>query len=503
MGSITMSTTGRVVIAVALTVAFYVVALGLAALLGVFVWAEMTHVKHANGRGVLSACIAIAVILWSVAPRIDRFPDPGVRLQRDRQLALWQLIEAVAQATRQAMPAEVFLVGDVNAFVAQRGGIAGIGSRRVLGIGLPLLQLLTVAQVRAVLAHEFGHFHGGDTKLGPWIYKTRGAIVRTVNNFARVGSWLHLPFRWYAKLFLRVTQAVSRRQELAADALSVAVAGPAAAKGALQAISSGAPMFDFYLRHEYLGALDGGVRPPLLDGFRRFLGSPKMQELRAGFAERALAEKVDPYDTHPPLAERLAAVDALAQSPGAAHGAAARAAAGGDASAATLLTGLPEAELELLRFQVRGSDLGKLPAVGWDAVADITLPKHWREVAFEHAGKLPALTVAEFAAQRERVPQLAAALRQPGKDTERLAHARHVLCALLAFRLHAAGFAVNSPPGYPVVLFRGERALQPFDLLDPVDQGGISDDAWRALCTEERIGELPLAGPAARPPSAK
>ena len=27
-----------------------------------------------------------------------------------------------------------------------------------------------------MLAHEFGHFYGGDTKLGPWIYKTRAAI---------------------------------------------------------------------------------------------------------------------------------------------------------------------------------------------------------------------------------------------------------------------------------------------------------------------------------------
>ncbi|HZT56606.1 MAG TPA: M48 family metallopeptidase, partial [Burkholderiaceae bacterium] len=190
-----MSIAARVSIAVVLTAVFYAVALGLAGLLGFFVYAEFTHARHVNGRAVIAAGVAMAVILWSVAPRIDRFPDPGVRLRRERQPKLWQLIEEVAQATAQPMPAEVFLVTDVNAFVAQRGGLLGIGSRRVLGIGLPLLQLLTVAEVRAVLAHEFGHFHGGDTKLGPWIYKTRGAVLRTVHNFAKVGSWLQLPFR--------------------------------------------------------------------------------------------------------------------------------------------------------------------------------------------------------------------------------------------------------------------------------------------------------------------
>jgi Zn-dependent protease with chaperone function len=50
----------------------------------------------------------------------------------------------------------------------------------VMGLGLPLLQTLTVSQFRAVMAHEFGHYYGGDTKLGPWVYKTRAAIVRTL-----------------------------------------------------------------------------------------------------------------------------------------------------------------------------------------------------------------------------------------------------------------------------------------------------------------------------------
>jgi Zn-dependent protease with chaperone function len=33
----------------------------------------------------------------------------------------------------------------------------GFGSRRVMGLGLPLLQALNVSQLEAVLAHEFGH----------------------------------------------------------------------------------------------------------------------------------------------------------------------------------------------------------------------------------------------------------------------------------------------------------------------------------------------------------
>ena len=76
----------------------------------------------------------------------------------------------------EPMPREVYLIGDVNAFVADRGGFMGFGSRRVMGLGLPLLSILSVSQFRAVLAHEFAHYYGGDTSLGPWVYKTQTAI---------------------------------------------------------------------------------------------------------------------------------------------------------------------------------------------------------------------------------------------------------------------------------------------------------------------------------------
>ena len=122
------------------------------------------------------------------------------------------------------MPSEVYLVPDVNAWVSSRGGVMGFGSRRVMGIGLPLLHVTRVAEMEAVLAHEFGHYHGGDTRLGPWIYKTRTAIGRTLE--ALGDGWLQVPFRAYGNFFLRVTQAISRAQEFTADRLAATLFGP-------------------------------------------------------------------------------------------------------------------------------------------------------------------------------------------------------------------------------------------------------------------------------------
>src|SRR5258708_16377613 len=94
----------------------------------------------------------------------------------------------------------------------------GIRSRRVMGLGLPLMEVLRVDQMGAVLAHEFGHYHGGDTMLGPWIQKIRRV------SFGRLGAWAIAGFAFRSPsmrgFFFRITNAISRQQEFAADALA-------------------------------------------------------------------------------------------------------------------------------------------------------------------------------------------------------------------------------------------------------------------------------------------
>jgi hypothetical protein len=43
----------------------------------------------------------------------------------------------------------------------------------VLGIGVGLLAVLRVDELRAVLGHELGHLGGGDTRFGPVVYRAK------------------------------------------------------------------------------------------------------------------------------------------------------------------------------------------------------------------------------------------------------------------------------------------------------------------------------------------
>ncbi|TMF18920.1 MAG: hypothetical protein E6I31_14475 [Chloroflexi bacterium] len=193
---------GRAALAVLLTIGFYGLALGIAGVLLFVVWLFWVN-GHGVNRFSLFCLIGAGVILWSILPRPQRFEAPGPTLQAAEHPRLFAELTDVATRVGEPMPHEVYLVPDVNAGVRERGGLMGIGGRRVMLLGLPLLTVLTISQMRAVLAHEFGHYHGGDTRIAPWVYRTREAIIRTIRHLSGSSSVLHLPFVWYGNLFLR------------------------------------------------------------------------------------------------------------------------------------------------------------------------------------------------------------------------------------------------------------------------------------------------------------
>src|SRR5918995_2957644 len=238
----------RAVLALLLMVGFYVFSLAIAGGLLWIPYASYVYLDRVDGRFALFCLIGAGTILWALVPRIDRFEPPGPRLTPGNAPYLFTIIEGVATATSQPRPEEVYLLPDVNAFVTHRGGFMGFGSRRVMGVGLPLLKALSPAELRSVIAHEFGHFVAGDVALGPWVYKTRAAIFRALEGLS--GNVLQWLFNSYGRMFMRMTMQVSREQEFAADATAARVAGVVPAISALQRVELIAPAYGSYLNNE-------------------------------------------------------------------------------------------------------------------------------------------------------------------------------------------------------------------------------------------------------------
>ena len=260
------------------------------------------------------AVVAAATVAYGLVRSLfmtgAKFKPPGPEITADEEPQLFEVIREVADKMGSEMPAAVYLMPDVNAFVAEVGGFFGFGARRVMGIGVGLMQVDTVQQLKATLAHELGHYAGGDTKLGGFLYRVRSSIVRVVHNLG--GGVIASIFISYFRFFLRVTQKISRAQELAADEASVRVAGTEAHIQGLRREARGNILFQIFLRNDLAPLVDAGFRPKdLFTGFRKASKHLAKSGLKKQLDEALTNAETDEYDTHPALPERIAYAESL------------------------------------------------------------------------------------------------------------------------------------------------------------------------------------------------
>jgi Zn-dependent protease with chaperone function len=462
-----------------------VLALGLAAGLLYIPYAEVMYTERITARLDLFCIVGAGIILWNIFPRPDRFTAPGPRLTAAAHPQLFRVLEEVAAATGQAMPAEVYALPEMNAWVAQRGGVLGIGSRRVMGLGLPLMQVLSVDEFRAVVAHEFGHYHGGDTALGPWIYRTRAAIERTLIGMSNHSAVTMKPFEWYLKMYVRVTHAISRRQEFVADALAARVAGVQNVASGLRAVHAVGAAFDPFWFSEVVPALERGYRPPLADGFRRFLAAPGVASAVDEGLERELREgKVDPYDTHPPLRERIAALRGFTPT----------APSGSSVPALTLLSDVAAVEDALLRSVLANVPGGPkaLRPIAWERMLEEVWLPGWMGALEQDAKRLRGLTPArlpEFAGDPARL----AGYMTLATNEEQQGRAVSVAGCALAVALHRRGLTPEAEPGQPITYRADSISIRPFAVLAELADGTLTREEWQRTIDTLGIASLDLS----------
>src|SRR5262249_35214821 len=113
-------------------------------------------------------------------------------------------------------------------------------------------------------------------------------------------------------LFLRLTHAVSRHQELQADALAARIVGREDFVSGMKAVVGGSAAYDAYFRGEIAPLLDAGYRAPLAAGIAGLGAAGDLAAKVDEFVAKTLKDaESDPYDTHPPTRERIARVEAM------------------------------------------------------------------------------------------------------------------------------------------------------------------------------------------------
>jgi Zn-dependent protease with chaperone function len=257
---------------------------------------------------------AVGVAMWR-AFRAKPEPPAGLPITPEWAPDLWETVHRLAGQVGTRMPDEIRLVPEVNAAVLERSRFLGlVPGLRVLYIGLPLLQVFTVDQLHAVLAHELGHYSRRHTQLAAVAYRGRLTIAETLARISprNVVGWV---FKAYAHLYVLVDNAVVRRQEYEADEAAVRVAGRAAAANALRELPVLEAAWTFYFRTYVRPGWESGYAPDdLFGGYAALVGA------RAAELDRLRADEPpgegSMWDTHPPIADRIAAILAMPEPTG-------------------------------------------------------------------------------------------------------------------------------------------------------------------------------------------
>jgi Zn-dependent protease with chaperone function len=471
----------RAALALILMISFYALALFVAGALAWLAYADMTLARRPNGRLILFCVIGAGSVLWAIIPRPDRFEDPGPRITAHDHPELFKLIQEVAKATGQERPHDVYLVNDVNAFVSQRGGVMGFGSRRVMGLGLPLMQALTVDEFKGVLAHEFGHYHSGDVALGPWIHKTRAAIGRTLEQLSE--SVLRYIFYAYGTLFLRVTHAVSRRQEFIADEIGAGVAGANAMISGLRKLGGVSFAYQGFWYSELSPVMQAGYVPPIMAGFATFMERPRITAMMSSVSEREeKGSQTDPYDTHPSLAERVAALE-MQPTRGEFD----------TRPASTLLTSV--AEWERRTLATLNPEFTRLKPIDWAGVTTNVYVPMWRERIEQDGELLNGYTLGEPPRTQEELLTIGRGILKgaAAEDVEQcLSAAWQLIIAAFCLTLAPVGWSAETLPGDEVVLRKGNTVLRPWSELRDVMEGKTALADWKTSCALIGIDALPL-----------
>lgn len=262
----------------------------------------------------LIAIVAIvaAVAVWTALVAIFRRVPmnnavEGRLVEAHEAPALWARIRDFASRLGTAPPRQMIAGIDANFFVTEMpldvGGAKTQG--RTLFVSLPLLRQLEADEANAVLAHELGHFSGGDTAssaaLGPKLaqYDYYNAHLRHGGTTV-VASWL---LDLYRVIFEIALQQSSRQREFAADTVAANLTSPQAVVRALVKVAAYAQYrhrveHGLFAQGERHGG-DLGIAQRVATGLAAFGQSPEFVD-----AMRA-ADVPHPFDSHPPLAQRM------------------------------------------------------------------------------------------------------------------------------------------------------------------------------------------------------
>ena len=199
-----------------------------------------------------------------------RYEIDDLEITAQEQPKLFEFLRRLADDAGAPRAHRVFLSPRVNAAVFYDLSILNLvfPTKKNLEIGLPLVNVLTLGELKAVLAHEFGHFAQRSMAVGRWVYIGQQIAAQIIgrrdglDKFLRGLSSTDVRVAWVGwilsltvwsiraltetvfRVVLLAQRALSREMEFQADLVSVSLTGSDALIHALHKLPAAEASWD-------------------------------------------------------------------------------------------------------------------------------------------------------------------------------------------------------------------------------------------------------------------
>lgn len=292
-----------------------ILAVGLAVLcgfLGVLLISIKVHwLTLVLGLGLIGMGLIVVVFLVKFIfkrHKIDR--SHLIEIKEADAPLLYQSINEIVRQVETDFPKKIYISHEVNASVFYDSTFLSMifPIRKNLQIGMALVNSVSKNELKAILAHEFGHFSQRTMKVGSYVYTVNQIIYnmlydnesygRLINWFAGISNY----FSFFVSLGIKIIEGIqwilrklynvvnlqhlklSREMEFHADAIAVNIMGTKPFTTSMMRLDLANNSYDNTIRY-YEGKIDQNIKPVNIYPQHRFVMNTQAEDANMQFVD--------------------------------------------------------------------------------------------------------------------------------------------------------------------------------------------------------------------------
>jgi tetratricopeptide (TPR) repeat protein len=256
---------------------------------------------------LIGALVTVFTMIRSLFIRI-KYDDPGRGLTEQEAPGLWALAKEVASSVGTRPVDEIRVTPGTEMAVYESGSFRERSrdqAKRILIVGVGILNDFKQVAFRAVLAHEYGHFSHRDTAGGDVAIRVNNDMMKFAQGMAAYNQavWWNIAFQFlrvYHFIFRRISRGATRLQEILADRVAVRNYGAGAFEEGLRHVVRRQVEFNDIAEWEITDAAK--MRRPLQNLYEIAVTNKNLVEEQV---EEAINRATSDDDTHPSPIERF------------------------------------------------------------------------------------------------------------------------------------------------------------------------------------------------------